>query len=327
MSNWASVTTVPENNTNWATTTREPSNDLDRTAFLNLLITQLRHQDPLNPMDDRDFIAQMAQFSALEQMMNLNATFERTQAFSMIGKVVCATFPCPVTGERVDVDEALVVSVRRDRNNVFLTVLSDDGRMIDVPFDAVREVAEDFMLSQQLNQIFGHIQGQRATELVGRYVKGFAVVGDDLEFVEGRVTSVSMQGHLTIVHVGSHELVFPRDIFSVADGMRLIGQPNYRFTHGDYVAGVDVVRSGNAHRLYLRFNNGERLHVQYINHVTSALTFIGDRITFGDANNGVVRSITMRQGVPFLNVLNDGATDTVQIDFLAFLASRGGGNT
>ncbi|NLW39409.1 MAG: hypothetical protein GXY96_00565 [Tissierellia bacterium] len=45
-------------------------------AFLRLLTTQLANQDPLNPMEDREFIAQLAQFSALEQMQNLNKTVE-----------------------------------------------------------------------------------------------------------------------------------------------------------------------------------------------------------------------------------------------------------
>jgi len=47
-------------------------NDLDKDAFLRLLTTQLSNQDPLNPMEDREFIAQLAQFSSLEQMQNLN---------------------------------------------------------------------------------------------------------------------------------------------------------------------------------------------------------------------------------------------------------------
>lgn len=53
-----------------------PNNDLDKMAFLRLLTTQLANQDPLNPMEDREFIAQLAQFSALEQMQNLNKTVE-----------------------------------------------------------------------------------------------------------------------------------------------------------------------------------------------------------------------------------------------------------
>ena len=50
--------------------------ELDRDAFLRLLTTQLSNQDPLNPTEDREFIAQMAQFSSLEQMQNLNDTFK-----------------------------------------------------------------------------------------------------------------------------------------------------------------------------------------------------------------------------------------------------------
>jgi flagellar basal-body rod modification protein FlgD len=52
------------------------SNDLDKDAFLKLLTTQLSNQDPLNPIEDREFIAQLAQFSSLEQMTSLNKTFE-----------------------------------------------------------------------------------------------------------------------------------------------------------------------------------------------------------------------------------------------------------
>ncbi len=59
------------------------SGDLDKDAFLRLLVTQLQNQDPLNPMEDREFIAQMAQFSSLEQMQNLNKTLESTQTTIM----------------------------------------------------------------------------------------------------------------------------------------------------------------------------------------------------------------------------------------------------
>lgn len=48
------------------------NNDLDKEAFLKLLITQFQYQDPLNPMDDKEFIAQLAQFSSLEQSMLTN---------------------------------------------------------------------------------------------------------------------------------------------------------------------------------------------------------------------------------------------------------------
>ena len=48
------------------------SNVLNKDDFLNLLITQLQHQDPLNPTDSVEFTAQLAQFSSLEQLANVN---------------------------------------------------------------------------------------------------------------------------------------------------------------------------------------------------------------------------------------------------------------
>lgn len=62
---------------NYKKPTKQTGNsDLGKDAFLQLLITQLQHQDPTNPMDDREFISQMAQFSSLEQMQNMTKAME-----------------------------------------------------------------------------------------------------------------------------------------------------------------------------------------------------------------------------------------------------------
>ena len=51
--------------------------DLDKNAFLKLLITQLENQDPLDPQENSEFVAEMAQFSSLEQMTNMNDSLSK----------------------------------------------------------------------------------------------------------------------------------------------------------------------------------------------------------------------------------------------------------
>jgi len=57
-----------------ATKQSEQPNALGQDAFMKILVTQMKHQNPLEPVKDTEFIAQMAQFSSLEQLSNLNQT-------------------------------------------------------------------------------------------------------------------------------------------------------------------------------------------------------------------------------------------------------------
>jgi len=55
---------------------REVNSDLDRDAFMNLLITEMKNQDPLDPVSNKDMMAQLASFSSLEQMEKMNSSMD-----------------------------------------------------------------------------------------------------------------------------------------------------------------------------------------------------------------------------------------------------------
>ncbi|TGL56626.1 endoflagellar hook capping protein [Leptospira ognonensis] len=107
---------------------REKQKELGKDDFLKLLLTQLSHQDPTNPVQDKDFIAQMAQFSSLEQMKNISSGIQRMeskQSYSVVGKMVSG--PDLVTGEDVT---GIAGAIMFD--NEGKTYVRVSGRMIDV---------------------------------------------------------------------------------------------------------------------------------------------------------------------------------------------------
>jgi flagellar basal-body rod modification protein FlgD len=103
--------------------------NLDKEAFFKLMFTQMKHQDPMNPMKSHEMSAQLAQFSSLEQMQNMNATLseikngqkpaEQFQALSLIGKSVAG-------------DSSQVVRSKEDKEHDFRFTLTRDAAEVEV---------------------------------------------------------------------------------------------------------------------------------------------------------------------------------------------------
>lgn len=109
--------------------TRKVNTELGKDAFLQLLVAQLKNQDPMKPMEDTAFIGEMAQFSSLEQMQNLNKLMEKQQTFGalsqatgMIGKHVTLQNP----GEGSAVISGRVDEIRSKGGDIKVVIAGEE---------------------------------------------------------------------------------------------------------------------------------------------------------------------------------------------------------
>ena len=118
-----------------------PTDALGKDEFFKMLIAQLKNQDPLNPQDGAEFSAQLAQFSSLEQLTNLNKTLEaqgasysallNLQSVSMVGKEVEAKIVDKNTAESQTVTGKVTAVLFKD-NAIYLTVNDQEVAFGDV---------------------------------------------------------------------------------------------------------------------------------------------------------------------------------------------------
>ena len=121
-----------------ATAKANKGTTLDKDAFLSLLTEQLKNQDPTQPMDDTAFVAQLAQFSALEQMTNVNTnlttlitaqgTSLQTTAASMIGKT--AVFQSDSVVLQADTPAVFTANLSQAATSATAVVQDSDGNTV-----------------------------------------------------------------------------------------------------------------------------------------------------------------------------------------------------
>jgi flagellar basal-body rod modification protein FlgD len=129
---------IPSSSASGGLAPTAPSKELGQDAFLQLLVTQLRHQDPLNPMDSTQFTAQLAQFASLEQLTQANKSLENVliaqvantnlTATSLVGKTIKAA------GDTVAVQEGkaspITYTLPQDASSVVLQVYDANGALV-----------------------------------------------------------------------------------------------------------------------------------------------------------------------------------------------------
>jgi flagellar basal-body rod modification protein FlgD len=179
------------------------SDKMDKNAFLNLLVTQLRNQNPLDPMDNTQFISQMAQFSALEQAQNTNHIIKSDSAYGMVNKLVKATYTDKDTNQAKEI-VGIVTMARVDGENIYVKVGS-----IEVPYESVKEVTDVMGEHEQLETINQNFKMSAAFGMIGKDVKAKVLkegTKNEYNEVAGTVTGVRISSGSIYAQIGDKEV-------------------------------------------------------------------------------------------------------------------------
>ncbi len=177
-----SVDSVQSSYSTTTTTSTRNTGELGKDDFLNLLVTQLKYQDPLSPMENQEFIAQMAQFSSLEQMQNMNTTISNSAAFALVGKEITAIIANDETGAYEEIT-GTVDSVRLANGQAYAVV--DET---DVPVDDIQYVHDNTTSVGETDSITDY------TSMIGKNVTAVFIDAETYQCmdVSGDVSEITM---------------------------------------------------------------------------------------------------------------------------------------
>lgn len=146
--------TSSTNSTSNLKVSTKSSSALDMNDFLNLMVAQVTNQDSMNPMENTEFVSQMAQFSALQAMTDLSEISMQGQATSLIGKnVVMASYNSK--GE-LEVQEGIVqkVTIHSGQTKIYVNDIEYDySNVMEVKNESAETVTEMDMVAQMLEGI------------------------------------------------------------------------------------------------------------------------------------------------------------------------------
>lgn len=195
--------------TGWTeTAAATKSRDLGKDDFLTMFVAQLKNQDPLNPMQGQEFAAQLAQFSSLEQLFNVNETLEllktsqddasRLQGIEFIGKEILAR------GDSLQLEQGKVVAGRfelEEKGKCTVAILNQDGYLVrTIPLGTVEEGPNSFQWDGRDGSGDLLSPGTYRFSVVAMTSTGEMIVGDPR--VSGTVTGVNLESGTASLYIG-----------------------------------------------------------------------------------------------------------------------------
>lgn len=193
------------------TGTQSPTSSMKsvgKDEFMKLLLAQLKNQDPLKPMDGTDFAAQLAQFSSLEQLKNLNNTLETqsvnqmtlgySQSVNMIGKEAVSNSGNTVTanGQTAELNYRLA----KDAQNVTISIMDKNGKLIKT-WDESAKVAG---MNSATWDCSGVEKGDYTYQITAKDSFGAPVTADTM--TTGVVTAVHFRSNQILVTLNGREV-------------------------------------------------------------------------------------------------------------------------
>lgn len=265
----------------------DSNSSLDKDAFLNLLVTQLQYQDPTNPVEDKEFLAQMAQFTTLEQMQNMNATLTQSTSYALVGKYGVLENYNSETGN-TDVIEGRIEGVSIKSGEAYVTI-SDTEYLAS----SITNVYEDYTEMGFMQNIKDALLTSENVNLVGKTVQAIITDsdGNPIEFVEGKVDYVKFENGSAILSVNNKD-VYAGEVLTIADNNLIMGKEiNYKTydsssdTYDYYSGTISDVKfvDGNPYaQIKLEDGSVASVAVTYINHISEALNYVGNTVKYED---------------------------------------------
>lgn len=187
------------------------SSSMGKDQFLQLLVTQLQNQDPTQPMQNTEFVAQLAQFSSLEQLQNVNSNLTTG---ILLNQSVNNSLSTSLIGKTIEAQGNTLTYAQGDKPELSFKLSADANAKVDV-VDAngkvVATIKADGLKAGQNKVTWDGMTSDGTAAPAGDYTfkvtatdtKGNAVTSSTL--VQGRVTGVEFDNGATYLLVGSHK--------------------------------------------------------------------------------------------------------------------------